>query len=267
MGQCEMLKTKKYFVMFKFSFIHSLRNYKALVGLCIFLITCLVIFSYLWKVAIAKVGAVDLQPDQLFWYIAFNEWVLISLPDVQEDIEEDLRSGRLAYLLPRPISYLGAIFAEGLGVLSARLLVLGLFTFVFTWIRAGDALFSVSAFPMMIAIGWFSGCVGVVFKMLVGMSAFWVQQVEPFHWIWEKLLFTLGGLMLPLVIYPQWLQQVARLTPFPAILGDRSALAIEFTWGSAFRMMSILLFWGVLGCCCLIALYRKGLRIVNIEGG
>lgn len=262
-----MLKTQKYFTVFKFAFIHSLRNYKALIGLSIFLITCLIIFAHLWKVAAAKIGAIDLQPDQLLWYIAFNEWVLISLPDVQEDIEEDLRSGRLAYLLPRPISYLGAIFVEGLGILSARLMVLGLVTFIFTWIRAGDIPFSLSAFPITIAIGLFAGCVGVIFKMTVGVSAFWVQQVEPFHWIWEKLLFTLGGLMLPLFVYPEWLQQIARFTPFPAILGDRSALAIDFTWGNVFNITSILLFWGILGCCCLVVLYRKGLRIVNIEGG
>lgn len=262
-----MLKTQKYFTVFKFAFIHSLRNYKALIGLSIFLITCLVIFAHLWKVAAAKIGAIDLQPDQLLWYIAFNEWVLISLPDVQEDIEDDLRSGRLAYLLPRPISYLWAIFVEGLGVLSARLMVLGLVTFIFTWIRAGDIPFSVSAFPITIAIGLLAGCIGVIFKMLVGVSAFWVQQVEPFHWIWEKLLFTLGGLMLPLVAYPQWLQQIARFTPFPAILGDRSAFAIDFTWSNVFNITSILLFWGILGCCCLVLLYRRGLRIVNIEGG
>lgn len=262
-----MFKTQKYFAVFKFAFIHSLRNYKTLIGLSIFLITCLVIFAHLWKVAAAKIGAINLLPDQLLWYIAFNEWVLISLPDVQEDIEEDLRSGRLAYLLPRPISYLCAIFVEGLGVLSARLMVLGLVTFTFTWIRAGDIPFSLSAFPITIAIGLLAGCIGVIFKMLVGVSAFWVQQVEPFHWIWEKLLFTLGGLMLPLVVYPQWLQQIARFTPFPAILGDRSALAFDFTWSHVLNITSILLFWGILGSYCLVVLYRKGLRIVNIEGG
>lgn len=262
-----MLKTQKYLTVFKFAFIHSLRNYKALVGLSIFLITCLIIFAHLWKVAAAKIGVIDLKPDQLLWYIAFNEWVLISLPDVQEDIEEDLRSGRLAYLLPRPISYLWAIFVEGLGVLSARLMVLGLVTFIFTWIRAGDIPFSLGAFSITIAIGLLAGCIGVIFKMLVGVSAFWVQQVEPFHWIWEKLLFTLGGLMLPLVVYPQWLQQVARFTPFPAILGDRSALALDFTWSNVLNITSVLLLWGILGISFLVILYRRGLRIVNIEGG
>jgi len=262
-----MLNGQKYLTVFRFAFIQTLRNYKALVGLSIFLITCMVIFAHLWKIAATKIGAINLHPDQLLWYIAFNEWVLVSLPDVQEDIEEDLRSGRLAYLLPRPISYLWAMFVEGLGVLCARLMVLGLVTFIFTWIRAGDIPFGWGALPVTIAVGLLAGCIGVIFKMFVGVSAFWVQQVEPFHWIWEKLLFTLGGLMLPLAVYPDWLQKIARFTPFPAILGDRSALAVDFTWSNVLSVTSVLLFWGVLGSCCLILLYRKGLRIVNIEGG
>ncbi len=259
--------TKKYLAVFHFSFIHALRNYKALIGLSIFLITCLVIFAHLWKVAATKTDAIHLLPDQLLWYIAFNEWVLIALPDVQEDIAEDLRSGRLAYLLPRPISYPLAIFMEGLGTLCARLVVLGAVTFLFTWARVDTAPFGWDGLFIAIALGLLAGVVGVVFKMLVGICTFWMQQVEPIHWVWEKLLFTLGGLMLPLVVYPKWLQNIAHFTPFPAILGDRSALAIEFTYGHVLQIAASLLCWGFAGYALLMILYRKGLRIVNVEGG
>lgn len=258
---------RKYWTVFRFAFIHSLRNYKTLVGLSIFLMTCMLVFAHLWKVAATKLGASALDPDQLLWYIGFNEWVLIALPDMQEDIQEDLRSGRLAYLLPRPISYLGSLFAEGLGVLAARLTVLGIVTFAFTWLCVQNIPFSGMAFLSTIAIGILAGCIAVLFLMLVGISAFWVKQVEPLHWIWEKLLFTLGGLMLPLAVYPEWLQKIAHWTPFPAILGDRSALAIGFTWQHALSVTSVLLFWGVIASSCLLFLYRRGMRIVNIEGG
>jgi ABC-2 type transport system permease protein len=262
-----MFKTQKYHTIFKLAFVHSLSNYKALIGLSIFLITCLIIFAHLWKIAASKMGAIDLSSDQLLWYIAFNEWLLLSLPDVQEDIEEDLRSGRFSYLLPRPISYLWSVFFEGLGALSARFIVLGIVTFIFTWIRVGETVFDGTTFFVAVVLSFFAGCVGILFKMIIGISAFWMQQVEPFHWIWEKLLFTLGGLMLPLAVYPSWLEQIAHFTPFPAILGDRSALAIHFSWQGVFSLAGVLLFWTLLGCYCLLALYRRGLKVVNMEGG
>src|SRR5689334_15376313 len=107
----------KYGALFRISFMMGIKNYKALVGLSVFLMACLLIFANLWKVVAAKTGAVGLHPEQLLWYIAFNEWVLVSIPDPEEMIEEDLRSGRLVYQLLRPISYLGSIFAESLGIL------------------------------------------------------------------------------------------------------------------------------------------------------
>lgn len=258
---------EKYIKVFSLTMIHSLKNYKALIGLSIFLITCLLIFAHIWKIAAGNIGVTDFQPSQLLWYIAFNEWILVSLPDIQEDMEQDLRSGRLAYLLPRPISYLGSVFSEGLGILCTNLLILGIVTFSFTWFQTGNLPFELSAFPIVIGIGLLAGCVGVIFQILVGLSAFWLEQVGPFHWIWEKFLFTLGGLMLPLAVYPIWLQKIANFTPFPAILGQRSALAIHFNIHDALQVTGSLIFWGFLGISCLILLYRKGLRIVNVEGG
>lgn len=262
-----MSKVRKYLAVFNLSFQHTLKNYKALIGLSIFLITCLVIFAHLWKLAAAKTGVSLYTPTELLWYIAFNEWVLISIPDIQENIEEDLRTGRLAYLLPRPISYLGATFAEAIGTLTANLLFLGVATFLFTSWQTGLLPFHPTGLCLMILFGFLAGLVAVIFQMLVGLSAFWLHEVTPFFWIWEKLLFMLGGLMLPLALYPQWMQTLAHLTPFPAILGERSALAIEANFHNIVSLTGSLMAWGFVGLISVMLVYRKGLRILNIEGG
>ena len=262
-----MNKLHKYIAIFNLSFLNALKNYKALIGLSIFLVTCLIIFTHLWKIAAAKPGMVSLSPEQLLWYIAFNEWVLISLPDIQEDMEQDLRTGRLAYLLPRPISYLGATFAESLGTLCANLLILGCVTFGFTWWQAGTIPFQFGGIATTIFFALAAGVVAVIFQMLIGLSTFWVHEVSPFYWIWEKLLFMFGGLMLPLALYPEWMQSIAHLTPFPAILGERSALAITFDGDRVYSLTASLIIWGGLGITALLTLYRRGLRILNVEGG
>ncbi|MES2198761.1 MAG: hypothetical protein V4489_01140 [Chlamydiota bacterium] len=262
-----MSKIQKYYAVFTLAVIHGLKNYKSLAGLGIFLVTCLVIFSQLWKVVAAKMGASDLSADGLLWYIAFNEWVFISVPDVQEELESDLRTGRLAYLLPRPISYLGTIFCEAMGTLCTNLIFLGLVAFIFTGIFSESFPCSMGVFLFLLGIGFLAGTVGVIFHMLIGLSAFWLQDVSPFYWIWEKMLFALGGLMLPLAVYPMWLQKIAYYTPFPSILGDRSALIMNFTVEGALQVVGLLLLWGLFGLASLIFVYRRGLRIVNMEGG
>ena len=257
----------KYFAVFTLSFIHSLRNYKTIGGLSIFLITCLVIFAHLWKIAAAKTGVAHLLPEELLWYIAFNEWVLVSTPDIQEEMEHDMRIGRLAYLLPRPISYLGSMYAEAVGTLSAHLIALGAVAFVFTRFYGGGITFSIEVFPIMLLFGFLSGLLAILFQMCIGLSAFWLHEVSPFYWIWEKLLFMFGGLMLPLTVYPQWMQVIAQCTPFPAILGQRSALVIDCTASHIAMLAFSYIAWGFVGILLLQVLYRRGLYALNIEGG
>lgn len=253
----------KYFAIFKLSFSHAICNYKGLIGLSIFLLTCLVIFSNLWKVAAIN----DLNPGTLLWYITFNEWVYISLPDVEDSMEQDLRSGRLAYLLPRPISYLGATLAHAIGALVANLLILGIVGFAFTYFMVGSIPFSPLAMVLAIVLGFIAGLVGVFFLTGIGLSAFWFNEVGPMYWIWEKLFFMLGALMLPLTAYPEWLQAIAKWTPFPAMLGERSALSLEFSYEKVAFLFLSLAFWGCVGIVIIFFLYRRGLKILNIEGG
>ncbi len=257
----------KYWAIFRLSFLHALKNYKALVGLSIFLMACLIIFAHLWKIAAVKKGLVSFSPEQLLWYIAFNEWIWIAIPDTQDEMEEDLRTGALAYQLPRPVSYIGSVFAGALGTFCVNWLFLGFITILFTYWQAGGFPFHPLGLGVAALLGLAAGIIAILFRMMIGLSAFWLQSVDPFFWIWEKLIFMLGGLMLPLAVYPQWIQTIARFTPFPAILGERSALVFHFNGESILSLTATLVMWGVIGWVILFFLYRRGLRILNVEGG
>lgn len=260
-------KWKKYAALFALAVKQTLKNVKVLVGLSIFLITCLLIFSHLWQVAATRAGAIAFNPQQLLWYIAFNEWILIAIPDIQLDIEHDLRSGRLAYFLPRPISYIGAKLAEGMGMLVVHLAVLGVVAFGFTWLWTKSLPFDSLTFLFSLGLGIFAGWTALIFHVLVGLSAFWLHEVAPFNWIWEKLLFVFGGLILPLSVYPGWMQAIAYWTPFSVILGERSSLIFTPTFTHGIWLVLVLTCWSTIGLLLLAFVYRRGLRVLNIEGG
>jgi ABC-2 type transport system permease protein len=249
------------------SISHGLKNTKSLIGLSFFLIACLIIFSHLWKIVVARADGIHFNPDQLLWYITLNEWVLIALPEIQLDMEHDLRSGRLAYLLPKPISYLGGKIAEGIGTLFLNLTVLGIVGFLFSWLWSGYPPFSFLTLCISIFLGYVAGFVALIFQVLIGLSAFWLREVAPFNWIWEKLLFVFGGLILPLSTYPLWMQKIAAWTPFSCILGTRSALALDASFYHITVVITSLFGWALVGLALTLVTYRRGLRILNIEGG
>jgi len=247
--------------------VQRAQNYKLLIGLSFLMVTCLLIFAYLWDAASSRVNTPTFTPTQLLWYLAFNEWMLISIPEIEIDIEQDLRSGRLAYLLTRPVSYIGSKIAEGVGILLVQLIVLGLVGFIFTYAWTGELPFSLPFMIISLVLGLMAGFLGVMIQVVIGLSAFWIHEVGPIQWIFQKFLFVFGGLFLPLVAYPLWIQDIASLTPFPLLLGGRSALVFNPTWMEVGSLSMAIIAWLAITSLFMGFLYKKGLKIVNIEGG
>jgi len=259
----KVAKFQKYHALFCLTFWQAAKNRNMLIGLGVFTITCLVIFSHLWQVA--AIG--HLEPALLLWYIALNEWVLISIPDIHLDMQHELQSGSLAYSMVRPISYLLAKFSEGFAILTLQLLFLGVVTFAFTYFWTNLLPFNFSESLLVLFLGLMAGSLGLIFQMLVGLSSFWLQDVTPFSWVWEKLLYVFGGLILPLLCYPPLMQQIASYTPFPAILGARSALALDFSLQALIDVALSLALWLVLGILLLNFVFRRAMKILNVQGG
>ena len=88
----------------------SLNERGALVGRMAFYAVILFIFSRLWEVVVERGAVGGLSMKELLWYLAVTEWVMLSMPLVHLQIEADVRRGDIAYLLPRPISYLAVIW-------------------------------------------------------------------------------------------------------------------------------------------------------------
>ncbi len=257
----------KYLKVFSLSCRHTWHNKKALIGLALFLIVCLVIFANLWEVIARRRGLTAMNPQELLWYIALNQWILVAIPRTEKVIERDFRTGKLAYLIPRPMSYLGYVFVEGCGQAFVYMGVLGVISSVFTWAFVGPITISGWGLVVVFVSGLFALILGIILKMIIGLLAFWMHDVDPMAWIFEKSLFTLGGLLLPLSAYPPVWQAVAKYTPFSVILGGRSALALHYSPVIAFELLAQLLLWIVLGCMMMGLLYRRGLKIISIGGG
>ena len=73
-------------------------------------------------------------------------------------------------------------------------MTLGPVAFLFAWWQVDTCPCTFGSLGVWLLLGVLAGILGVLFQMLVGISAFWIKEVSPFNWIWEKLLFVFGGL-------------------------------------------------------------------------
>jgi len=199
-----------------------------LAGRVAFFAVVLGVFSSLWR-AVAEAGLpMGADPKQLLWYLAITEWITLSTPQVHLDIQETIRGGDVIYRLGRPASFVLGELATGLGLLAVRLPVLGLAAVVFaSWFTGWVP--SPASLVIVVPFGIAAAAMLTALHVWIGLLAFWLQDVSPVYWVCQKLLFVLGGMMLPLHLYPDAVQRVAALTPFPVLL----AAPGSFVFGAA----------------------------------
>lgn len=245
----------------------SLQARAALLGRIAFYAVILLVFSRLWQV-IARSGALaDARPVELLWYLALTEWILLSVPALHLEIEADVRSGDIAYQLPRPVSYLAATFARALGELAGRLVTLALAGALLAWTLSGALPADLRGVVCALPIGALAAVALLAFHAMIGLGAFWLQDCSPIYWVWQKLAFVLGGLLLPLDIYPEWLRNVAYASPFSALIYAPASLVLDFDPARALRVFALATFWTFACLLLLGALYRRALRALDLNGG
>lgn len=235
----------------------------------LFLVMILGVFSSLWRAVAATEGPTASfggDPSTLVWYLAMTEWVLMSVPHVHFRMEDDVRRGDVAYRIARPASYLGGLYAEAAGALAARAPVLLAGACVAAWVFAGPP-----ARPMAVAraigFGIIASLVLVSYNLLLGITAFWLGDIAPVYWIWQKLTFVLGGLLLPLTLYPDVIVRIARHTPFSAMLAGPASFVLDHSFFGARTLALALLGWAVVAAVIGITAFHGIARRLQLNGG
>ena len=256
----------KYLAFARLGFHQARAEPGELLGRALFFVLILGVFSSVWR-AVAESGAgAARQPAEMLWYLAVTEWVVMSAPLAQFQIEDDIRRGDVAYQITRPASWLGARLAHGLGALAVRAPLLLVVAFGAAWSVAGRP-HRPAGLAVAIAIGLIAAMTMTLFHVGIGVAAFWLGDVTPAYWIWQKLLFVLGGLLLPLQFYPALFVRVARLTPVPALLAGPASLATREPLMPVGVLLLTLAFWAFLGWIVVRAAFNRAMRRLQVNGG
>jgi tetratricopeptide (TPR) repeat protein len=173
---------------------------------------------------------------------------------------------------PAVLSNLGGLLAangaaEGIGLLLVRMATLGVPGFFLAWTLSGGWPTDPRGLLLAVPLGILAGSVCVVFQTVIGITAFWLQDASPVYWIWQKLMFVFGGLILPLDAYPEWLREIAAWTPFHALVYGPARTTLGFDPAAAGRTALEIAAWGGIGLFVLLWTFRRGLRALDVNGG
>jgi ABC-2 type transport system permease protein len=256
----------KYAAFWRISAAQARRERNELYGRMVFFAVILGVFSSLWR-AVAEAGMpVAADPKSLVWYLAVTEWILLSAPPIHIDIQEGIRRGDVVYRLGHPVSYVLAEFAAGLGLLAMRAPLLGLTAFLCAFAFTGW-IPPLSALVTVVPFGLAASALMTALYLWIGLLAFWLQEVSPVFWVWQKLMFVLGGLMLPLELYPAFIQRAAAFTPFPTLLAGPASFVMGHGLITPVGLVRQLVVWSGVTALVSFAIFRRATSTLTVNGG
>ena len=89
----------------------------------------------------------------------------------------------------------------------------------------------------------------------------------PFRWIYQKMIFTLGGMLLPLDFFPETIAKVSRYLPFAFVTYGPAKLFVDFEMGEVLSLYGGQIVYLLLGILLCFTVYRKGVSQLNVNGG
>jgi ABC-2 type transport system permease protein len=256
----------RYLALGSLAFRQRLAQPAQLLGIAGFYVLLLCVFAKLYQVLLGGEAAGAAGPRECVWYIAITELILCATPRFHLDIEQDVRLGDVAYQLTRPTSYLGFRLVIAAAELAANLLVLSGIGLVVSYALVGlpaDPRVLIAVVPLILL----ASLLWLLFTAAVGLSAFWVQDTAPVYWIFQKSVFVLGGLWVPLQFYPDWLRSLAMALPFSAMLYTPARALFGTTIPRLAGDVSTLLVWCSLAALLLGYVYHRALRALDVHGG
>lgn len=186
-----------------------------------FFVVVLFIFHSLWKVIYAggsgSGGAeviAGFTMTQALWYLTFTEAIEMSQTRIFRPISEEVKDGTVAYSINRPYSYPGYWITRGLGESLVKLVPMLIAGFVVASLFVGPLPGYAATLPAGLLVLVLGILLGMLWQTVIGLLAFWFEEVGPFYWIVQKMVFVLGGMFIPIDFFPEWIQPAARFSPF-----------------------------------------------------
>jgi len=241
-----------------------------LVARAVQMVLFMAVFMALWTTAYGVSGQPELEGyslPEMVWYLAMTETVALSTSRIFLEIAEAVRAGDLAYTLTRPLGYPLFQVANSLGNSLPRFL-LNLLTasaVVLVGMRQVEgSLPGLAAFLLLAALAL---VLDALIAVLIGLAAFWLEEVTPIYWIYNKLLFTIGGLFLPLEMFPPGLQQVVRWLPFQLITYAPARAFVKFEPAFVLQSLAGQGIYIVVLLAVVFLVWRAAQRRLVVHGG
>jgi ABC-2 type transport system permease protein len=260
---------KKYLAIFKINLLNSLAYPAELATRSGMIVVFMIVFYQLWLVTYAASGSqvlAGLTLHDTMWYLLLAETLELGRPRLARAISDQVKDGSIAYLLNKPYNFLLYQLSIGWGESLPRMGLLFILGGVLIWFMAGPPP-ELQNWPLAALALIGAWLLHFCFNVLIGLAAFVAEEVAPFEWIYQKLAFILGGMLIPLDFYPSWMQSLSKSLPFAYMMYGPARLFVRPDTQLFIQILVGQLLWLTLIGGLLVLVFTRGIRRLAINGG
>jgi ABC-2 type transport system permease protein len=209
------------------------------------------------------------QQDFVAYYLATLVVRLMTGAWVIWEVNFEIRDGTLAFRLLRPIHPLVVYACENVAAMPLRLLISLPIAATLLFTVGGEKLTTdpvlLGIFPLAVIGAWL---ITFLAMAAIGALAFLVDSAGSLFEVWLGLFGIFSGYLVPLELFPRWLEVLSRWLPFRYMLAFPVELIIGMTPREA-ALRELAIQWLFIGVLLVVvrSVWRVGLRRYAAFGG
>jgi ABC-2 type transport system permease protein len=209
------------------------------------------------------------QQDFVAYYLATLVVRLMTGAWVIWEVNFEIRDGTLAFRLLRPIHPLVVYACENVAAMPLRFLISLPIAATLLFTVGGEKLTRdpvlIGIFPLTVLGAWL---ITFLAMAAIGALAFLVDSAGSLFEVWLGLFGIFSGYLVPLELFPGWLEAVSRWLPFRYMLAFPVEMIIGMT-SRADALRELAIQWAFVGGLLVVVRYvwRFGLRRYAAFGG
>ena len=260
---------RKYLSITKIS-LRNIMAYKSDVfANALFVSLIIFILIHLWKAVFAgSTGLIEgYTLTMMVWYLALTESIVTAPGKVIEDLGEEIQSGNIAQTLNKPYSYPLFLYFNNLTRSLFRFSVTFAIGSLITFLIIGPVEITLLTIPVVLISAFLAITLHFCMMLFLGIFSFWLEDSRSLAFLYSKVIFIFGGMLLPLEIFPNWLETIATKLPFSYVAYHPAKLFVQTSPKLAIRTISVQLLWIFVVIVCAALLYKFLSKKLTINGG
>ena len=262
-------RLEKYLAITRTQLINSAAYPLDLATRSIMIVLFMAIFAQLWNATFRAMGQTTiagLTLSETMWYLMMAETIVLSKPRLSHTISESVKDGSVAYLLNKPYNFLLYHFSVAFGDGLSRIVFNALAGGTIVWLAVGPPQDARGIPLALIAIG-LAWLIDSCMTAAIGLAAFVTEDVAAFDWIYAKFVLILGGVLIPLDFFPDWLRGIVQSLPFAYSVYGPARLFVSPDLARFATLLLGQVLWLAALATLLTLAYRRGITRLAINGG